>query len=44
MIIGFSVQPVLALIAGILILIFPKVLNYIIGIYLIMFGVIELVR
>jgi len=41
---GFSLQPVLALIAGILILIFPKLLNYIIGIFLIVFGILGLIR
>ncbi len=44
MTIGFSLQPLLALFAGILILIFPKVLNYIIGIYLIVYGILGLVR
>ncbi|MEJ2589327.1 MAG: DUF3096 domain-containing protein [Deltaproteobacteria bacterium] len=41
---GFSLQPLLALISGILILIFPKVLNYIVGIYLIIFGILGLFR
>ncbi|MGZ9810734.1 DUF3096 domain-containing protein [Pseudoroseicyclus sp. H15] len=36
---GFVVvQPLLALIAGVLILIFPRVLNYVIAAYLILFG------
>lgn len=34
----FIIQPLLALIAGILILIFPKMLNYLIAIFLILFG------
>jgi len=33
------VQPVLALIAGILILIAPRILNYVVAIYLIIVGV-----
>jgi threonine/homoserine efflux transporter RhtA len=37
-----SVGPVVALIAGILILIMPRLLNYIIAIYLIIVGVIGL--
>jgi hypothetical protein len=37
-----SYQPVIALIAGILILIFPRVLNYIVAIYLILIGIIGL--
>jgi len=39
---GFSIGPVVALIAGILILIMPRLLNYIIALYLIIIGVIGL--
>ena len=42
--ISISPQPVVALIAGILILVAPKLLNYIVAIYLIIFGVLGLVR
>ena len=35
-------QPLVALIAGILILIVPRLLNYIVAIYLIVFGIIGL--
>jgi len=35
-------QPLVALIAGILILIFPRLLNYIVAIYLILFGLVGL--
>jgi hypothetical protein len=35
-------QPIVALLAGILILIIPRLLNYIVAIYLIMVGVIGL--
>jgi hypothetical protein len=34
-----SVQPILALIAGLLILIRPKLLNFIVAIYLILIGI-----
>jgi hypothetical protein len=37
-----ALQPVLSLIAGILILIMPKLLNYIVAVYLIIFGVLGL--
>jgi threonine/homoserine efflux transporter RhtA len=37
-----SLQPVLALLAGILILIRPKLLNYVVAIYLIVIGVLGL--
>jgi hypothetical protein len=37
-----SLQPLLALIAGILILIVPKLLNYIVAIYLIVIGLVGL--
>lgn len=36
---NFSLQPLIALIAGILILIMPKLLNFIVAIYLIIIGV-----
>ncbi len=36
------VHPVIALIAGILILIFPQILNFIVAIYLIVIGVMGL--
>jgi hypothetical protein len=42
--IGISPQPVIALIAGILILVVPRLLNYIVAIYLIIFGILGLVR
>jgi hypothetical protein len=42
--IGLTPQPVVALIAGILILVAPKLLNYIVAIYLIIFGILGLVR
>jgi Protein of unknown function (DUF3096) len=35
-------QPLVALIAGILILIFPQLLNYIVAIYLILIGLVGL--
>ena len=38
----FQLIPALALLAGILILIFPKFLNYVVAIWLIAFAVIEL--
>jgi len=37
-----SIAPVIALIAGILILIMPRLLNYIVAIYLILVGVLGL--
>ncbi len=37
-------QPVLSLIAGILILIFPRLLNFIVAIYLIVAGLVGLVH
>jgi hypothetical protein len=42
--IGLSAQPVVALIAGILILLVPRLLSYIVAIYLILFGILGLVR
>ncbi|MGC1454595.1 MAG: DUF3096 domain-containing protein [Nitrospirota bacterium] len=40
----YSLQPIAALIAGILILFMPKILNYIVAIYLILIGIIGLVH
>jgi hypothetical protein len=37
-----SIQPLIALIAGILILIMPRLLNYVVAIYLIVIGVLGL--
>ena len=37
---GWSVQPVIALIAGILILIMPRLLNFVVAAYLIIVGLI----
>jgi hypothetical protein len=39
-----SLQPIVALIAGILILLVPRLLNFIVAIYLIAFGVLGLMR
>jgi hypothetical protein len=39
-----TLQPLVALIAGILILLMPRLLNYIVAIYLIVIGVAGLVR
>ena len=44
MYLSMSAPPLIALIAGILILIRPKLLNYIIAIYLILIGILGLVR
>jgi hypothetical protein len=37
-------EPVVALIAGILVLIFLRLLNYIVAFYLIVFGILGLIR
>ena len=37
-----NIQPLVALIAGILILIVPRLLNYIVAIYLILIGIVGL--
>ena len=42
--IDISPQPVVALIAGLAILVAPKLLNFIVAIYLIVFGIFGLVR
>jgi len=42
-VVGIAIQPLVALIAGILILILPRLLNYVVAIYLIIVGVLGLV-
>jgi len=42
--VAISPQPVVALIAGILILLVPRLLSSIVAIYLIIFGILGLVR
>jgi len=39
-----AVQPIVALVAGVLILAVPRLLNYIVAIYLIVIGVLGLVK
>jgi Protein of unknown function (DUF3096) len=39
-----ALQPIVSLIAGILILIVPRLLNYIVALYLIIIGILGLVR
>ncbi|MEE4242910.1 MAG: DUF3096 domain-containing protein [Desulfopila sp.] len=39
-----DLQPLLALIAGILVLVMPKFLNYIVAAYLIVYGIMGIVR
>ena len=39
-----TLQPIVALIAGILILLVPRLLNYIVAVYLIVIGILGLVR
>jgi len=42
MVTAVVIQPLVALIAGILILIIPRLLNYIVAIYLILIGIVGL--
>ena len=42
--INIAPEPVVALIAGILIFVFPRLLNYIVAAYLIIFGILGLIR
>jgi hypothetical protein len=39
-----AVQPIVALIAGVLILAMPRLLNYIVALYLIIVGILGLIR
>ncbi|MEM9105052.1 MAG: DUF3096 domain-containing protein [Pseudomonadota bacterium] len=42
MMITTTIQPLIALIAGVLILIFPNLLNYVVAFFLIIFGILGL--
>ena len=42
MVMGIAIAPIVALIAGILILFMPRLLNYVVAIYLIVIGVLGL--
>ncbi len=42
--VSLSPQPIVSLIAGILILLVPRLLNYIVAIYLIIFGILGLIH
>jgi hypothetical protein len=42
--IGISLQPVVSLIAGLLILFVPRLLSYIVAVYLIIIGILGLLR
>jgi hypothetical protein len=44
MMMGLYLQPIVAIIAGILILVIPRLLSYIVAIYLILMGLWELFR
>jgi Protein of unknown function (DUF3096) len=39
-----AIQPIVALIAGVLILVMPRLLNYIVALYLIVIGILGLVK
>ena len=39
-----ATQPLLALVAGILILIMPRLLNFIVAVYLILYGIVGLIQ
>jgi hypothetical protein len=44
MIVPMPFQPLIALVAGILILLIPRLLNYIVAVYLIVIGLLGLLR
>jgi hypothetical protein len=44
MTLNIALQPLLAIIAGILILVRPRLLSYIVAIFLILFGILGLMR
>ncbi len=41
---NMELMPVVSLVAGVLILIFPKILNYVIAVYLIVVGILGFIK
>lgn len=41
---NYMFGPIISIIAGVLVLIYPKILNYVVAIYLILFGILELIN
>lgn len=39
-----ALQPIIAIVAGVLILAVPRILNYVVAVYLILFGILGLFR
>ncbi len=39
-----SIEPIISIVAGILILVIPRLLNYIVALYLIVVGILTLIR
>ena len=44
MMVNLALEPIVALIAGILILIMPRLLNYVVALYLIIIGILGILR
>jgi hypothetical protein len=40
----YLTTPVISIIAGVIVLLYPKILNYVVAVYLILFGVLELLN
>jgi uncharacterized membrane protein HdeD (DUF308 family) len=40
----YMLTPIISIIAGVLVLIYPKILNYVVALYLIIVGIIELLH
>lgn len=40
----FPLEPIISIVAGILILVMPRILNYIVAVYLIVVGVLAMMR
>jgi uncharacterized membrane protein HdeD (DUF308 family) len=38
------IGPIISIIAGVLVLVYPKILNYVVAVYLIVFGIVELLH
>lgn len=39
-----ELEPIISIVAGVIVLLFPKILNYIIGVYLLVIGILGFIR
>lgn len=38
------VGPIMSIVAGVIVLVYPRILNYVVAVYLILFGILEIIH